>query len=218
MIPRWWPAFLAPALVALGLLVLHQVWFVFLAYHVALCLGLPLLAARREGLDARALARRLGLVREGLGTGLGLGALALAVPPLALLALPAAFPAAGPIRAVLADWGATGSEVPWVLLFLAAVNGPAEELFWRGYLQDRLLRGLPSAALLVLLFSSYHTVTVGALAPGPAGLALMLGGVVGAAAFWTWSRRRWDSLWPALLSHLGATVGYVAVSWRILHP
>lgn len=213
---HWFAAVLAPALVAVGLLVLHEVWYVFLAYHLALCLGLPVLTARREGLDAPNLARRLGLGRGGLGVGVLLGAAALALPALAHLLMPAAFPDAAQLQAAMGKWGVAPGEVTPVLVFLAVVNGPAEEIFWRGHLQDRLLRGLPSAGMLVLLFTSYHVLTVGALAPDAGGMALMLAGVAGGAVFWTWSRSRWRSLWPALLTHAGATVGYVLVAGRTL--
>jgi hypothetical protein len=216
MMGRWWPAVLAPLLVVLGLSVLGNVWFVFLGYHVGLCLVVPPLVARREGETAREFLRRLGLGRERLGLGLSLGVALAAIPLLAHTVVPGAFPDADRVRAVLGAWGVGPAGAGPVLLFLALVNGPAEELFWRGWLQDRLLRGAGSAAALIVLFASYHTLTTGALAPGPGGTALMLAGVVAAAVFWTWSRHRWNSLWPALLSHAGATLGYVAVCWRIL--
>ena len=82
--------------------------------------------------------------------------------------------------------------------------------------RHRLLHGPWSAVALILLFSSYHVLTIGALAPGPGGVALMLAAVVTAAGFWTWSRRRWNSLWPALLSHAGASVGYMLVCAKLL--
>ena len=212
----WALAVLAPLLVAGGLLGLHNVWAVFLGYHCGLCLVVPAVVVRRENSTWLEFLRRLGLGRKRLGLGLALGIGLATIPPLAFVLAPQVFPDATQLRAVLAAWGVDPAAPAAVLLFLALVNGPAEELFWRGYLQDRLLRGPGSAVVLVLLFASYHVLTVGALAPGRIGIAVMLVGVLAAAAFWTWSRRRWDSLWPALLSHTGATVGYVAVSWRIL--
>ncbi len=216
MTRNWSLALLAPLIVALGLVILRDVWVVFLGYHVGICLLAPALMAWRGGISAREFARRLGLGRERLGLGLALGTVLAVIPPVAYALVPGAFPDAARVQAVLAAWGVGPAGTVPVLLFLAVVNGPAEELFWRGHLQYHLLRGARSAAALVTLFASYHILTTGELAPGAGGTALMMTGVVAAAAFWTWSRWRWNSLWPALLSHAGATLGYVAVCWRIL--
>ena len=234
----WLLALLAPLLVVSGLAGLGSVAAVLVSYHLGLCLLVPALLARHEGLSWREHARRLGLaVDPGPGAGpasnrsaghsnrdhgrrlplalmLG-GALALAAP-LSYLAAPDLFPDGDHLRAVLESWGADPDRpLPW-LVFLLLANGPAEELFWRGYLQDRLVRGLRSAAALVLIFSSYHVLTVGRLAGGPGAAGLMLGAIVLAAVFWTWSRTRWETVWPAMLSHTGATAGYLAVCWHLL--
>jgi len=67
-------------------------------------------------------------------------------------------------------------------------------------------------ALLIGLFASYHALTLAILAPGPGQAALMLGAVVAAAGFWTWLRIRTGSVWPPLLAHTGAAMGYTLVA------
>ncbi len=210
---EWLPAVAAPLLVAAGLLAAHSVTLVFLAYHLGLCLALPWLVSWRHG-DGPG---PLGADRPAVAVGLGLALVGLAVPLLAWRWWPVLLPDAAALRNVLAGWGVDAAAPGPVLLFLALVNGPAEELFWRGWLPARLHPGWAGQAALAVLFSMYHTITVGALAPSPTAAALMLALVLAAAFFWTWSVRRWRSLWPAILSHAGASLGYVAVCRLILN-
>jgi membrane protease YdiL (CAAX protease family) len=213
---EWGLAVLAPLTVVFGLLVARQVAVVFVAYHLGICLFVPWLVARAEGRSWRRHLDHLGLGgghrRLGATLAIALGAIPLA----AFMVAPGLFPGATRLSDALAAWGVDPAR-PWpALLFLGVVNAPAEELFWRGWLQHRLGPGAGSLAGLVVLFASYHAVTIGILAPTPLARAAMLGGVLVAAAAWAWSRRRWGTIWPALASHLGASAGYVAVCLWIL--
>ena len=211
------PALAGPLLVMFGLQVLGSAPFVFVAYHLVLCLLVPWWWSRREGLSTARHAESLGLERRGLQLGLALALVSALVPPLAWLAWPSLFPDAARLQGALADWG-LGSAAPGsYLFFLALVNGPAEELFWRGWLlRDRMAPALRTRVLLAALFTSYHAITIGRLAPSKTAAALMLAGIFAAALFWTWSRLRWRSVWPALLSHTGATCGYLFICARLL--
>ena len=212
----WLPALAGPLLVVLGLTVLHSAPLVFVCYHVVLCLAVPAGLSRRAGLDPAAHLRALGLARRGLQTGLALGLVSALVPPVLFLLAPTLFPDTVRLRAALADWGLEASAPAGFLFFLALLNGPAEELFWRGWLLRAPGPGPLPQVLLAALFTSYHAVTIGRLAPTLGATALMLAGVLGAALLWTWSRARWQSVWPAVLSHTGATCGYLYVCSRLL--
>ena len=209
-------AMLAALIVVLGTTVLHSAPFVFAAYHLVLCLLVPLLVSRRQGLDLAAHLRSLGLVRRGLRTGLLLGLGSALVPPLAFALHPALFPDAPRLRAVLASWDLPARAPAAFLFFLAVFNGPAEELFWRGWLLREPVPGAGVRLLLALLFTSYHAATVGQLAPGLASSFALLGGVLAGALLWTWLRGRCGSIWPPLLAHTGATCGYLYVCARLL--
>jgi membrane protease YdiL (CAAX protease family) len=210
------PGLAGPLIVALGLLVLHSAPMVFLTYHLGLCLLLPALISRRAGLSWSAHGERLGLSRRGLCAGLALGLLSGLAPPIVFAAAPSLFPDAVRLRSALATWGLDSTAPAAFLFFMALVNGPAEELFWRGWLlrDPATSRGVRLA--LALLFASYHVLTVGRLATSTGAAVLMLAGVLGGAFFWTWSRWRWGSVWPALLSHTGATCGYLYICARVL--
>ena len=103
-------------------------------------------------------------------------------------------------------------HAPGLILFMAVVNGPAEELFWRGFVAAELRPASGLAVRLLvpgLLYSSYHAVTIPALVPVPWLAALMLAAVLGAGVGWAWLRERTGSVWPALLSHGAATTAYM---------
>jgi membrane protease YdiL (CAAX protease family) len=90
--------------------------------------------------------------------------------------------------------------VPWVL-FIAIVPGFTEELFFRGYIQRRLLaRWRPSLAILLtsLLFAVMH------IDPHHVALALILGVWLGVLAW------RTGSVWPGMLCH-----AFVNGGWNI---
>lgn len=203
---EWLVAAAAPVWVAVSLLWWRRLEPVFLGYHVGLGLVLPLACGWRAG-DLR---------RRGLTAGAVLGLVFGLAPLAAWRLMPDVFPDAARLADVLTGWQLDPARPGWALVFLAVVNGPAEEVLWRSWLPSRLGTGRLTLGILAVLFTSYHAVTIGALAPSPVGVALMLGSVLGAAIFWTWTRRRFGTLWPALLTHTGATLGYLTVCQLIL--
>ena len=213
---EWIPAVAAPVLVAASLLWWRRIEPVFVGYHLGLCLVWPWLAARRSTASWREHLLSLGLGRRGLVPGTALGVVFAAAPLAAFAVLPEIFPTPDRLRLVLDGWHLDPHHPGPALLFLALINGPAEEMFWRGWLPLRLGTGRITLIALAVLFTSYHAVTIGALAPHAAGRSLMLASVLLAAIFWTWTRQRWGTLWPALLTHSGATLGYLAVCRIIL--
>lgn len=213
----WLLAILAPG-VAAGALLLGGAWWVFALYHGGCCLLAPAVLARRAGRSWRQHARDLGLVAPRPGGWRIGGALAVAcaaAPPVGAWLWPDLFPAADRLWPVLTGWGLTPATLGAALAFLAVGGAAAEELLWRGWLPTRLGRGrrpLVAAVALVLLFGSYHGVTLARLAPGTAATAVMLAGVVLAAGVWSGLRWRWRSVWPPLLGHVGAACGYALVA------
>jgi membrane protease YdiL (CAAX protease family) len=222
-------AITAPLAVIVCIFWLHSVWWVFATYQVAICLVAPAVESRRSGRSWREHAALLGLRREhtpGGATELKSNVRAISV----LLGLATALVTAGflvltrdrfldatRIQHTLANWGVSASNVPALLGIMAVLNAAAEELFWRGYIPGRvkLVSASPSRLLTVVipatLYSSYHAATIGHLVGNTGGAVLMTAGVLGAGLFWGWLRQRTHSVWPALASHSGAVIAYLAV-------
>ena len=215
---------LPPALVVAGLLVLHDVFAVFALYHVGACLVLPAvvnLAGRRTGWVEHI--ATLGLTGPGTRRGLLLGAVLAAASVALVLGAFAlrgtAWLAGNAVTDALASWGAPPGRWPAVVFFMVMVNGPAEELYWRGFVATELAEARSRAARLLLpsaCYASYHGVTVLLLVRSIEAAALMLAAVLVGSVFWAWLRERTGSVWPALLSHTAATAAYMAVAWPLL--
>ena len=200
----------------LGFTVLGDVVAGFILYYLACCIGLPLaelLVLRR--LRPGDLPRVLGLGRLtrgnlALGLAAGTGMLVLMLAALVLLREPVF--GDGTIMATLASWGAGGDRLVPVFLVMVTFNGVVEELFWRGYLHERLSglgNRLLANALPAACFGLQHVFVVSSLVRDPWITALFLAGITGAGAAWAFLRERSGSLWPSLLSHVMVTAGYM---------
>lgn len=225
----------APLVVVFCIEVLHSVWWTFATYHVGICLVAPALESRRAGRSWRDHVVLLGLLdapepgRSGDCTGpppwrnfaIALG-LATALSTGGFLVLTRGrFLDQDRLEATVAGWGVTPEQMVAMLAVMAVLNAAAEELFWRGYLPGRVAVVRPDSpppfALTVILpavlYASYHAVTISRLVGEATGAVLMTGGVLSGGLIWGWLRRRTGSVWPALLSHGGAVVAYLAVHY-----
>jgi len=219
----------APLTVVVTLGLLGSVLWTFALYHLAICLVLPAVDSLvRRGIAPADHLRLLGATgpraRGGIVVGLALAPV-FAAASLGALALARAWlPPSERIAAVLQSWGATPARLPVLTALFAAGNGPAEELFWRGWVQGRLRqRWGPAAAvgLAAAFYCAYHAYTLtrllGAAAPG----LVVIGGVLlvaAAGAVWGWLREVTGSVWPAVIGHTAATAAYVAGYWVWLAP
>ena len=218
----------AAGAVIASLVLLRSVWAVFAVYHLGICLLLPGVLLGREG---KGMGASLGLLPPagdahgkagrwrphlvlGLALGLAGGALLLGANEL----LGARYLEGDQVSRVLGAWGVTPGRVPLAAAFMVLVNGPAEEIFWRGFIFHRLqgllgTRELPGRWLAVpsFFYASYHAVTVFLFMASVPMAALVLVNIFLAGWGWAWLRRHTGSLWPALLSHLLLTGAYVVI-------
>jgi len=196
---------------------LSDVRVTFLVYHLGFCLILPLAHSLATGRGLRGHGRFVGFdapsrrsVLEGAATGLLLGG-----GVVAFFALGgSAVLEPGRVASTMAAWGVDAGEKAPVIAFMLLLNGPAEELFWRGWMHRRLADALPRTAAFTvgtLGYASYHLVTLRALMPAAGMVALGFAAVAAAGLWWTWRRERRGDVWVPLLGHAGATVGYMVV-------
>jgi membrane protease YdiL (CAAX protease family) len=210
----------APLAVVLPLLLWRNVFAVFALYHLGFCLLLPLvvnLAGRRRSPGDHL--ADLGLAgpgtRRGLARGLALGAALGGGTLLVFELLGDAFLADQSIGATLTAWGAGPERQAALFWFMVLANGPAEELYWRGFVHRELVPERdpwPTLLLVAAAYASYHAVTVQMLVGKAWVSGLFLVGIWGAGIGWGWLRLRTGSVWPPLLGHAGAVAGYMMVA------
>jgi len=189
---------------------------VFVAYHLVWCLAVPALAWLATGRSGR-LRDVVGLRapgRRGWGAGALLGAATAVGIPVALLLAGDLVPGVDVLGDRLEAWGVpTGASVP-LAAYMVLVNSPAEELYWRGFVHERLAAWTSRAAAIGLAtaaFTSYHVYTVYALTGEVLATTVMVAGVLAGGLAWAVLREATGSSVPAVLAHAGAAVGYTSL-------
>jgi membrane protease YdiL (CAAX protease family) len=94
----------------------------------------------------------------------------------------------------------------WFAAYLLLANGFFEERFWRGGML-RATGVVPGAAAFALM----HAVA-GWVLLGPLGSLLAGGGALVTGAIWGEMRRRYDSLWPCVLTHMALNAAMLRVA------
>lgn len=210
---------LAPASVILALVVFQDVLVAFAVYHVGVCLLAPLVYEKgiQEATWAE-VARSFGLTRltdrRAWLAGTGVGVLMFFGMLVPYLVVGRASITPGDVQAVLASWQVGPGDTALLFVYMLVVNSGAEELFWRGYIHDRLAGWSNRWGALVLAsgaFASYHWFTVWALTDQALVASVAVVGVFVGGLIWAWLRERYGTVLPALLAHGGATLGYMTV-------
>jgi membrane protease YdiL (CAAX protease family) len=222
-IPWFW--LLGPPAVVVAILWFGQdVFAVFAAYHLGFCLVLP--AVRNMLLRRYSWTVHLDFLglagpgaRRGVVQGLVLGAI-LAGGTLVIFRLfGTRFLAEQNVPGILAHWGVNRDNLPVLFWFMMLVNGPAEELYWRGFVHRETSERQPRRAMILLIaacYASYHGVTVYLLVANLPVAVLFLLAIFAAGMGWGWLREKSGSVWPAVLGHAGATIGYMVVAAPLL--
>ncbi|MEZ5339430.1 MAG: CPBP family intramembrane glutamic endopeptidase [bacterium] len=91
----------------------------------------------------------------------------------------------------------TKTQAPhWLIgVLLLSWIGPAEEIFWRGFVQRRLGLSLGSGRAFWLTTLVYALVHIWSM-----NLMLMVAATL-CGLFWGWMYRRYNNVWPGLISH-----------------
>ncbi len=82
-----------------------------------------------------------------------------------------------------------------IAVLLLVVIGPAEEIFWRGFVQDTLAEKFGDNKGWIIASLIYAGVHIFAL-----NLMLFIAALV-CGLFWGWMFKRYKSLWPGIVSH-----------------
>ncbi|MBW1849426.1 MAG: CPBP family intramembrane metalloprotease [Deltaproteobacteria bacterium] len=98
-----------------------------------------------------------------------------------------------------------GSSMGAIVLLLFFITGPAEEIYWRGFVQKRLSNrfgGWQGWLIAAAIYAGVHICTLNFMLVGAAGVA---------GLFWGWLYWRLDNLAPVMISHAVWSAGIFAV-------
>lgn len=122
----------------------------------------------------------------------------------------------GSLRTLMTDTGIqTVNQYLMLVLYLTFINSLIEEYVFRWFLFEQLSR-LISPLLAVgasgLIFMGHHTLVLTAYIPWQFNLLASLGVLTG-GLLWSWLYYRYDRVWPAYLSHIGADIGVFVIGY-----
>ncbi len=212
---------MATMAVLFGLVVQKSVVVTFVAFHLIVCLGMPLLQGYAEGqLKERwhEAWRKYFKSAEGVLVGLvsGMGLCLIAYVALWLLVRQGLDTER--VRRILEMWGITSSWFWIFATYMTVVNSLLEEILWRGFILQRYSEILSSLQAIVVssgFFALYHAIIGGVLFGWIWGL-LITGAVFLVGMMWGKMKSGYDSIYPTWLSHLLADLGVMAALWAMI--
>ncbi|HZG14876.1 MAG TPA: type II CAAX endopeptidase family protein [Candidatus Bathyarchaeia archaeon] len=206
---------LATLAISYGLLLRQSLFATFIAFHLVVCIGIPLIHGWWEGALRKNWKMAWG-EQSFSTTGLFVGIIS------------------GVCMGTIAVWGIwmllqSGISIPWIQLqlehwglreqwawlfaaYMVIGNSLMEELFWRGFVQQRLSAILPRVTVIFLsntLFALYHLL-LGIVLFGWKWGSVATVAVFGAGTIWGWMKNRYPTIYPTWFSHLLADAGIMS--------
>ncbi len=204
-----------------GLVVLNSIFATYILFYGAICVAVPLLD--RVVLHRQTISeffRYVGFVntRISMLPGLIVGAIFLVAICLFFMVFSSQLIETPSMTDALNKWNLDSGNL-FVFLFMMIVgNSILEEIYWRGYLFSRLkkLTGSRNTVVLTALFyTSYHLITTITLFSVAYGL-LLSAAIFLVGVFWACLRIKYDSIIPAVISHLLADLGLMLIYLKYL--
>ncbi len=122
------------------------------------------------------------------------------------------------LRVLLWEWGFSGSGEIWLVLILLVANPILEEVYWRGYIYEKLRRdGTAKYAILVTstFYTLYHLLSVIPIFEGFFGLIAAVPVFI-AGTFWGYIREKTGSITAAIIGHVLSDMGIIFVYWFLV--
>ncbi|MFS0556503.1 type II CAAX prenyl endopeptidase Rce1 family protein [Brevibacillus sp. 179-C9.3 HS] len=202
--------FAATLTIFYGLVEKHSVIVTFVSFHVLVCICIPIVHGWWEGELRNHWRSAWGSFEwHGVFYGLAFGVLMLTgvLAGLWLLLQEAGRPEA--VRKGMEAWGIESRWIWGFSFYLVFINSLLEELFWRGFVLQRLLSSLSlwkSIFLSSFFYTLYHLIIATILFGFVNGLMITFM-VFSAGILWGWMKGLFPSIYPIWFSHLLADLG-----------
>ncbi len=204
-----------------GLILLNSIFATYILFYGVVCIAVPLLdrvVFHRQTL--REFLRYISFVntRKSLLPGLITGGVFLSAIFLFFVIFSRQLIDTSTMTSALDRWNLDSGNL-FVFLFMMIVgNSILEEIYWRGYIFARLKKLTSpgnTVVLTALFYTSYHLITTVTLFSAAQGL-LMSSAIFLVGIFWAYLRIRYESIIPAIASHLLADLGLMLIYLKYL--
>jgi len=204
-----------------GLILLNSIFATYILFYGMVCVIVPLLdriVIHRQTL--REFLRYIGFVniRKSLLPGLLSGGVFLAAIYLFFMIFSRQLIDTSTMTTALNRWNLDSGNLLVFLFMMIVGNSILEEIYWRGYIFSRLKKLTSprnTVILTALFYTSYHLITTVTLFSAAQGL-LLSSAIFLAGIFWAYLRIRYESIIPAVASHLLADLGLMLIYLKYL--
>ncbi|QHE51261.1 CPBP family intramembrane glutamic endopeptidase [Pontibacillus sp. HMF3514] len=114
---------------------------------------------------------------------------------------------------LLKEWGFSGNIVLWLILILVVINPILEELYWRGFMHQKLSSHFHTYIVTLFtatFYSLYHFLSVIPMFEWPWNVFSVIP-VFLAGVFWSYMRQKWNTIVGGIISHVLADLGIIFV-------
>ena len=122
------------------------------------------------------------------------------------------------LRVLLFEWGFSASGEIWLVLILLVANPILEEIYWRGYIYEKLkMEGTARYAILMTaaFYTLYHLLSVIPIFEGVYGVIAAVPVFI-AGMFWGYIREKTGTITAAVIGHVLSDIGIICVYWFII--
>jgi uncharacterized protein len=200
-----------------GLIALKNMYFTFFLYHFIVCLAAPAAYYLLQNKKISALISDAGINKTNLFSsilaGIISGIIFASIILLCFGIFRSRFIDAMAVKALLESWKFRGNQLYFLIAYFIVFNSIVEELFWRGFLCaefNKLLGITASSALVSFFFVQYHCLTIFMIF-GAAAALIFVPVLFLVSMFWCYTRYYFRNPYAAIISHLAADLGIMAV-------
>lgn len=122
------------------------------------------------------------------------------------------------LRVLLLEWGFSGAGEIGLVLVLLLANPILEEVYWRGYMFNRLRQkgtAFSAIGLTALFYTLYHLLSIIPIFAAGYSFAAVIPVLI-AGLFWGFIRERTGSISATMIGHVLADLGIMCVYWFII--
>lgn len=195
-----------------GLVERRSLFVTFVSFHLLVCLCIPFVHGWWEGTLKESWKHAWGrFEKPGAWYGLLLGMLLLIGAMAGIWFLLQTEGRPEQVRQVLLEWDLNDQWIWWFSMYLVFINSLLEELFWRGFVLQRMLQALSrmrAIALSSFFYTLYHLIVATAMFGVKLGLLITVL-VFGIGVIWGWMKGMFPTIYSTWISHLLADLGLV---------